>query len=271
MPLRIVIRAFDSPAWGGANTRKNTMFLLRLRHQLRALAFREGGPIPCVAFMTLSSSAATRTSDTANASHRYAQLCDGCIGLSSFAASPELRTAFSEYTGALRVFKTPAIGTLSNPSLRASVLRGMGAATYATDVQHGGGSGGGENNLAFKVKRKRLAIETLHLDIEGGVSERRTKPVSATGSGPEKPAERGAAPQPEPPHAPSSRTLEGSAPGRPPPTAAAAPPPSFKGLTSLRQRGADANVQVKLDAGQRDRDNTSGPRFSSDRAEDYEF
>ena len=39
-----------------------------------------------------------------------------------------------------------------------------------------GGAGGGENNLAFKIKRKRVAIETLHLDTDGGVKERRTVP-----------------------------------------------------------------------------------------------
>jgi elongator complex protein 4 len=36
--------------------------------------------------------------------------------------------------------------------------------------------GSGENNLAFKCTRKRLIFETLHLDLEGGVGERRTKP-----------------------------------------------------------------------------------------------
>lgn len=34
--------------------------------------------------------------------------------------------------------------------------------------------GSGENNLAFKCTRKRLIFETLHLDLEGGVGERRT-------------------------------------------------------------------------------------------------
>jgi elongator complex protein 4 len=38
--------------------------------------------------------------------------------------------------------------------------------------------GSGENNLAFKCMRKRLIFETLHLDLEGGVTERRTTPSS---------------------------------------------------------------------------------------------
>lgn len=42
-------------------------------------------------------------------------------------------------------------------------------------------SGGiGENNLAFKVTRKRFVIETFHLDVEGGVGERRTTPAPST-------------------------------------------------------------------------------------------
>lgn len=36
--------------------------------------------------------------------------------------------------------------------------------------------GGGENNLGFRCTRRRFVIETLHLDVEGGVSERRTAP-----------------------------------------------------------------------------------------------
>jgi elongator complex protein 4 len=57
------------------------------------------------------------------------------------------------------------------PSDRCSSLRGLSATTSAS-------GGGGENNLAFKCTRKRLVIETLHLDLEGGVSERRTTPVA---------------------------------------------------------------------------------------------
>ncbi|EGN94391.1 hypothetical protein SERLA73DRAFT_171391 [Serpula lacrymans var. lacrymans S7.3] len=50
-----------------------------------------------------------------------------------------------------------------------SVLRGLSSSASAT-------GGSGENNLAFKCTRRRLVFETLHLDLEGGVSERRTAP-----------------------------------------------------------------------------------------------
>lgn len=56
------------------------------------------------------------------------------------------------------------------PSDRFSTLRGLSASSSAS-------GGGGENNLAFRCTRKRLIFETLHLDLEGGVSERRTTPA----------------------------------------------------------------------------------------------
>lgn len=37
-------------------------------------------------------------------------------------------------------------------------------------------SAGGSNDLAFKLRRKRFAIETFHLPPEGGVVTRRTEP-----------------------------------------------------------------------------------------------
>ncbi len=58
---------------------------------------------------------------------------------------------------------------------RSSTLRGLSASSSSSS------SGGvGENNLAFKCTRRRLVFETFHLDVEGGVGERRTTP--ATGS-----------------------------------------------------------------------------------------
>jgi elongator complex protein 4 len=57
------------------------------------------------------------------------------------------------------------------PSDKFSTLRGLASAA-------GSSGGSGENNLAFKCTRKRLIFETLHLDLEGGVSERRTTPAT---------------------------------------------------------------------------------------------
>lgn len=185
--LRVVLRSFGSPAWSDERSGSDLVrFLLRVRSLARSLAMPTQDahipPIPCLISVSLSSFLMSSAAFEAgvNVPQRVAHLADGCIGLSSFAASPGLRTLFPDFTGALRVYCTPAIGTLVNPSLRASVLRGMGAghAPVGSSAQAEGGAGGGENNLAFKLKRKRLVIETLHLDVEGGVSERRTKPVS---------------------------------------------------------------------------------------------
>lgn len=58
----------------------------------------------------------------------------------------------------------PMPSTLVPPSDKLSTLRGL--------------TSSGENNLAFKCMRKRLIFETLHLDVEGGVGERRTTPAA---------------------------------------------------------------------------------------------
>lgn len=60
--------------------------------------------------------------------------------------------------------KLPVLNSLLPPSTKLSVL-----------------SAGGSNDLAFKLRRKRFAIETFHLPPEGGVVTRRTEAPSATG------------------------------------------------------------------------------------------
>jgi elongator complex protein 4 len=78
-------------------------------------------------------------------------------------ANPALSTAFPLHHGLLRIERLPALQTLVPPSDRFSTLRGSVG-------------GSGENNLGFKCTRKRLVFETLHLDVDGGVGERRTTP-----------------------------------------------------------------------------------------------
>ena len=183
--LRIDLRAFGSPMWMSPSTHsaEAIRFLLRLRSLARTLSMPIPGstipPIPTLVSLSLSSHVYTLRKDArqgVNLAHRLMHLMDGCIGLSSFAAMPGLLDIFPDFMGAVRVYKTPSIGTLTNPSLRASILRGMGAGASLESGSNEGGAGGGENNLAFKIKRKRIAIETLHLDTDGGVNERRTTP-----------------------------------------------------------------------------------------------
>jgi elongator complex protein 4 len=80
---------------------------------------------------------------------------------------------FSSHHGIVHIDTLPAPHMLVPPSDRFSTLRGLSASSSAS-------GGGGENNIAFKCTRKRLIFETLHLDLEGGVSERRTTPVIAS-------------------------------------------------------------------------------------------
>lgn len=87
-------------------------------------------------------------------------------GLKGPIASPSLAAMFPGYHGFVHVHSLPAPHSLQPPSDRFSTLRGL--------------TSSGENNLAFKCMRKRLVFETLHLDLEGGVGERRTIPSTTT-------------------------------------------------------------------------------------------
>ena len=85
------------------------------------------------------------------------------------AANPSLAAIFPTHHGLLHIHTLPASHTLLPPSDKFSALRGLSSSALST-------GGSGENNLAFKCMRKRLIFETLHLDLEGGVGERRTTP-----------------------------------------------------------------------------------------------
>lgn len=73
------------------------------------------------------------------------------------------------YHGFFHVHKLPVLNSLLPPSTKLSVL-----------------SAGGSNDLGFKLRRKRFAIETFHLPPEGGVVTRRTEPPPSAVAGPEK-------------------------------------------------------------------------------------
>lgn len=249
--LRIAVRSLGSPSWttsrGKTAHTETVRFLHRLRHLLRSLALTDTTPssrtvaIPAIAVISISSFLLSGTSWGApvNLAHRLVHSVDAAVSLSAFASSAALRRAFSAYTGAFKVLKTPAIGTLTNPSIRSSVLRGMGTGAASTGGLAGageGGAGGGENNLAFKVRRKRLVIETLHLDVEGGVSERRTKP-------PKSEAEPKRATPASKSHT-EDRTVPAKAETQGAKEAQGAQPtgnaPKLRGLAALRQRGMAA-------------------------------
>ncbi|TKY90957.1 hypothetical protein EX895_000955 [Sporisorium graminicola] len=275
--LRVAIRALGSPAWtvarGQSRHTETIRFLHRLKRLLRSLSLVDHSAtasaravtIPSMAVLSVSSFLLSQPStprgggggSTSNLAHRMVHSVDSAISMSAFASSSALRSAFSAYTGALKVLKTPAVGTLTNPSIRASVLRGMGTGAgsgaggkSATSGSAGGGgeggAGGGENNLAFKVRRKRLVIETLHLDVEGGVSERRTKPPKnseevtgtkdAAQSGAAKTSSTGASTFVRRQPAAAVQGISSAAET----TSGTAAPKKFAGLSALRQRGLAA-------------------------------
>ncbi|SPO21337.1 uncharacterized protein UTRI_00814 [Ustilago trichophora] len=275
--LRIAIRALGSPAWtvprGQSKHAEVVRFLHRLKRLLRSLSLVDSATspsaprtvaIPSIAVISISSfllspHTSNLGSAAVNLTHRMVHSVDSAVSMSAFASSPALRSAFTAYTGAFKVLKTPAVGTLTNPSIRSSVLRGMGtgAGAGAAGGKSGGGeggAGGGENNLAFKVRRKRLVIETLHLDVEGGVSERRTKPpknmgeeekkknAPGTGLGVKSEPEQVAAPPSAPAKTVGSSFVRRQPAGSDATTAGpgAKPPAKFGGLSSLRQRGLAA-------------------------------
>lgn len=121
------------------------------------------------------------------------QLCDASVRIESFAgALTNASSAASAYHGLFHVHKIPVLNSLIPSSTKLSVLldgaaKGSGGASASGGTGSGPGSGGsskGVNNLGFKVRRKRFAIETFHLPPEGGVGQRRTssEPSSSSSS-----------------------------------------------------------------------------------------
>ncbi|WWD16372.1 hypothetical protein CI109_100798 [Kwoniella shandongensis] len=105
---------------------------------------------------------------------RLAWCVDGCIELRGFADDPTLPPLFPTTHGLLTLHSYPTSHTLLPSTLKHSTLLGLSQ----SERQGSGGGGAGENNLGFKLKRKRFVVETVHLGVEGGVGERRTEPVS---------------------------------------------------------------------------------------------
>lgn len=89
-------------------------------------------------------------------------LTDSTLALEGFGTDPALLAAYHPLHGFLRPVLLPSLNSLIAPSYRKSELLGLQA---------------GENNLGFRLKRKRFVVETVHLGIEGGSNERRTAPV----------------------------------------------------------------------------------------------
>ncbi|EJD52181.1 hypothetical protein AURDEDRAFT_98992, partial [Auricularia subglabra TFB-10046 SS5] len=155
-PLRISLPSLGDYEWGDVSDTA----LLRFVHALRGIL--RSSSRPSTATITLPA----HLSEPINSGwvDKLGWLSDACISFAAFSADPSMTALFPAYHGLLRVHTLPAPQSFAPPSDCTSVLRGFGL-------------GAGENNLAFKTTRKKFVVETMHLDLEGGVSERRTTPA----------------------------------------------------------------------------------------------
>lgn len=158
--MRMVIHAVGSPyaslSWSPSATCR---FLHSLRHLLRSSNTTALVTIPAHLHPT-------------HIVNQYHHASDAVLHFQSFAAHPELAAQFPRYNGLVHVLRLPTTSSMVPPSTKLSVLRGL--ATQKGGAGGAGGAGGMENNLAFRVKRRKFAIETLHLDVGGGSNERQT-------------------------------------------------------------------------------------------------
>ncbi|KZT44587.1 hypothetical protein SISSUDRAFT_971978, partial [Sistotremastrum suecicum HHB10207 ss-3] len=156
-PVRISIPSLASPHWGDLDPSTILRFLQSLKRLLRQYSF-------ACAMISLPAHL-SRDSVEEGWIRKLAWLSDSCVSFAAFSGDPSLEDLFPRHHGLFHIHRLPTPHSLVPPSDRFSQLRG---------IANSANGGGGENNLAFKSTRKRLVIETLHLDVDGGISERRT-------------------------------------------------------------------------------------------------
>ncbi|RHZ75729.1 hypothetical protein Glove_209g82 [Diversispora epigaea] len=144
--LRIGIHSIASPSWQSNSPQDIFIFFHALRSLLRFSYSSAVITIPAYLYGSFI--------------RRIEHISDAVIELESFAgSSATVNSVYSaEYHGLFHVHKLPTINSLIPPSIKLSILAGNGA----------------ENNLGFKLRRKKFSIETFHLPPEGGINERRT-------------------------------------------------------------------------------------------------
>ncbi|RCH81612.1 hypothetical protein CU098_000042, partial [Rhizopus stolonifer] len=178
--LRVAIHSLASPSW----QYKTPNDLYKFFHALRGLLRFSFG----TAIVTIP---AYLYDEVPNVMKRIEHMVDAVIEIESFAGNlfdneitmadngcvgdpVHNEAAYTQnYHGFFHVHKLPVLNSLLPPSTKLSVL-----------------SAGGSNDLGFKLRRKRFAIETFHLPPEGGVVTRRTEPPST--SEPKKESSNGA-------------------------------------------------------------------------------
>ncbi|KAG8896440.1 hypothetical protein FRB99_008888 [Tulasnella sp. 403] len=183
--LRLALPDFGGSYWGDGSVTE----ILRFLYVVRSLVQATPVTILVVLPPQLSVSPTLHGVDDGWIA-KIGHVVDACITFASFGLDPTLASTFPRYHGFVHIHRTPSIHSLAPPSHKLSILRGLSSPSSYS-------GGGGENNLGFRCTRKRFVIETLHLDVEGGVSERRTAPPSSAGvhkrlnvQGSERPQER---------------------------------------------------------------------------------
>ncbi|KAI6134010.1 PAXNEB-domain-containing protein [Pisolithus croceorrhizus] len=168
--MRLCIPALGSAQWGDVEPADVLYFLHSLRRLLR------GHPRAC-ASISLAPHICSEAWGGHGWIHKVGWLTDAAISMSGFGGNPSLVALFPSHHGLVQIHKLPAPHTILSASDKYSTLRGLSSSA-------GANAGSGENNLAFKCTRKRLILETIHLDVEGGVTQRRTTPSTNMNAGP---------------------------------------------------------------------------------------
>ncbi|KAF8807583.1 PAXNEB-domain-containing protein [Phlegmacium glaucopus] len=166
LPLRVCIPSLGSPVWGDVTTQSILHFLHRLKSTLRKHRH-------ACASISLAPYISTESWGGVGWAQKLGWVSDAALTLAAFSGRFQgnlteailisnlgLSNMFPSHHGFVHIHTVPSPHTLSAPSDRFSCLRGL--------------SSSGENNLGFKSTRKRVVFERLHLDIEGGIGERRT-------------------------------------------------------------------------------------------------
>jgi len=144
------------------------LFLHNLRHLLRSASAAALVTFPAHLYQTQPSTP-TLPSPSPLLS-RLSHAADAVLALQSFADSPTALAAFPRHQGLLHISKLPSLSGLVPPSAKLSVMRGLG-----------GGGEGRENNLGFRIKRRRFVVETV-VDEPAGLDD---KPKPGPGPVPE--------------------------------------------------------------------------------------
>ncbi|OCF36299.1 elongator complex protein 4 [Kwoniella heveanensis BCC8398] len=166
--MRITVHELGSYDWGDEVSEQH---IHRFIHSLRSIIRnKSASAIITIPPHLISGSGSSKERFI----QRLAWGVDACVELKGFADDPTLPPLFPTTHGLLTLHSYPTSHTLLPSTLKHSTLLGVS--------QESGSGGAGENNLGFRLKRKRFVVETVHLGVEGGVGERQSAPADIGGA-----------------------------------------------------------------------------------------